>query len=72
MHTSHPFIHLFSPLDSADYWKEVKLSRLLSPLCLLLQAARDARLQLTACRTRANLRAVGLQSSTLEAQLSLT
>lgn len=73
MHVSHPFIHLFSPLDSADYWKEIRLPRFLGPFVSIAGNTEEMHILSSLLAEQGQvLRAVGLQSSSLEAQLLLT
>lgn len=73
MHTSCPFIHLFSPLDSAGYWKETRLSRSHSPFVSIAGNSEEMHVFSSLLAEQGQiLGAVGLQSSSLEARLLLT
>lgn len=73
MHISHLFIHLFSPLDSADYWKEIRLSRFLGPFVSIAGNNEEMHIFSSLLAEQGQiLKDVGLQSSSLEAQVLLT
>lgn len=72
MNTSYPFIHLFSSLDSAGYWKELRLTILHSPFVSLAGDSEEMHIFSSLLAEQGQILGdVGLQSSSLEAHLLL-